>query len=192
MGQFLIAGIAEAIKNISSKFFYLGNSGVDRINAFDSIRDISYQIPLAWGEEDKCCSGKHEKLLKILTKQGYKVRYRVCVFLWNSPRKLPLKLEKIPHDNDCTHTYLEVYLGGKWRVLDATWDKGLRKLFPINEWDGKSSTKLAVKSIKIFSPKKSLRIVKNQTKKIIEEDLKRNGKFYAAFNKFLEEKRLLD
>jgi len=53
------------------------------------------------------------------------------------------------------HTYLEIKINGKWKILDATWDKGLRKILPVNNWDGKSGTEIAVKPTKIFSAKKS-------------------------------------
>jgi len=109
---------------------------MDLISTFKSIRDIPYKIPLKWGEEDNCCSGKHEKLLNLLKKMGYGARYRVCVFLW-SGLNLPPKLEKIPHEDDCTHSYLEIKIGDEWKVLDATWDIGLKGIFHVNEWDGK-------------------------------------------------------
>ena len=161
---------------------------MDLVSIFNSIRDIPYRIPLRWNEEDNCCSGKHEKLFKLLIKKDCKVRYRVCVFLWGE-LNLPPDLEKIPHDNDCTHTYLEINIGGDWKILDATWDKNLKRLFHINEWDGKSNTELAVKPIRIFSPEKSLEIVKNQNREIIEKDLKVNMKFYKGFNDWLEKNR---
>ncbi|MCK5123489.1 MAG: hypothetical protein KAQ87_05095 [Candidatus Pacebacteria bacterium] len=161
---------------------------MDLILIFNLIRDIPYKIPLKWKEEDNCCSGKHEKLFDLLTKQNCKVRYRVCVFLWNS-LNLPLKLKKIPHDNDCTHTYLEIYLNNSWKVLDATWDKELKNLFYINEWDGKSNTEIAVKPIKIFTPQKSLKIVNDQDENLIKKDLEVNKRFYKAFNNWLDENR---
>jgi hypothetical protein len=158
------------------------------ISIFESIRDIPYKIPLNWGEEDNCCSGKHEKLLNILKKKGFKVRYRVCVFFWSS-LDLPTELEKIPHDDNCTHTYLEIKIGNDWKILDATWDTGLSKLFHINKWDGKSNTEIAVKPTKIFTPQKSLEIVKNQNEKLINKDLKINGEFYGCFNEWLDKNR---
>ncbi len=151
---------------------------------FNSIRDIPYRIPLKWKEEDNCCSGKHERLFKLLTERSYKVRHRVCVFSWSS-LGLPPELEKIPHDDDCTHSYLEINIKGKWKVLDATWDKGLKNIFHVNEWDGKSGTEIAVKPIKIFSPRKSLEIINDQNKEVIEKDLKINCKFYRGFNEWL-------
>jgi len=160
---------------------------MDLISLFTSIRDIPYKIPMQWGGEDNCCSGKHEKLFNLLKKE-YEVRYRVCVFLWSS-LKLPPELEKIPHDNDCTHIFLEIKIDGDWKILDATWDKGLKNLFHINEWDGKSDTEIAVKPTKIFTPQKSLEIVNNQSEEGINKDLKINGKFYKGFNKWLNKNR---
>ena len=161
---------------------------MDLISTFESIRDIPYRIPLKSGEEDDCCSGKHEKLLNLLKKKGYEVRYRVCVFLWNN-LNLPSELEKIPHDEDCTHTYLEIKISDDWKILDVTWDKKLKRLFHINEWDGKSDTQIAVKATKIFTPQKSLEIVNNQDEKVINKDLEINGEFYKAFNEWLDENR---
>ncbi|MGV8161836.1 MAG: hypothetical protein ACP5N2_00710 [Candidatus Nanoarchaeia archaeon] len=158
------------------------------ISTFESIRDIPYRIPLSWEEEDFCCSGKHEKLFKLLKNEGYEVRYRVCVFLW-STLNLPKNLEKIPHDDDCTHTYLEIKIGNKWLILDATWDRDLKTIFHINKWDGKTNTKIAVPPTKIFTPKKSLEIVNNQDEKVINEDLKINREFYKGFNEWLNKNR---
>ena len=161
---------------------------MDIISTFESIRDIPYRIPLKWGEEDNCCSGKHEKLFNLLTKNGYDVRYRVCVFLW-SGLNLPPELANIPHDDDCTHTYLEINIEGNWKILDATWDNKLKNLFHINEWDGKSDTKIAVKPTKIFTPQKSLEIVNNQNEEVINKDLEINREFYKNFNEWLDKNR---
>jgi hypothetical protein len=161
---------------------------MELISVFNSIRDIPYRIPLKWEEEDNCCSGKSKKLFDLLTKKGYKVRYRVCIFLWSS-LNLPPELKRISHSNNCTHTYLEINIDGDWKILDATWDVGLKKIFHINEWDGKSDTEIAVKPVKIFTPKRSLEIVSNQNEEIINKDLEINGKFYKCFNEWLDENR---
>jgi hypothetical protein len=161
---------------------------MDIISNFESIRDIPYRIPLRWDEEDACCSGKSEKLYNLLTKKGCKVRYRVCAFLWSS-LNLPPEIEKIPHDDDCTHAYLEINIEGVWKILDATWDKKLKGIFHINEWDGKSDTEIAVKPIQTFTPERSLEIVLDQTEEVIKKDLKINGEFYKAFNEWLDKIR---
>lgn len=161
---------------------------MNKVDYFYFVRDIPYKIPTFLGEPDYCCSGKHRILLDLLRNLGLQVRYRVCLFLWSDLGLQP-RLERISHDDDCTHTYLEFKVGENWKVLDATWDVGLAKVFFVNEWNGKSKTKIAVKPIEVFSPMKSRDIVRKQTKKVIEEDLKINRKFYKAFNKWLEKIR---
>jgi hypothetical protein len=159
------------------------------INYFYFIRDIPYKIPLSTKEIDCCCSGKHEALFVLLKSLGLQVRYRVCLFLWSNLNLSP-KLKKIPHENDCTHTYLEIKIKRGWKVLDATWDIGLRRILPVNEWDGKLDTKIAVQPIKIFSLEKSKKIIEDQSERLFRKDLKINGKFYKAFNAWLERARV--
>lgn len=155
------------------------------VDYFYFVRDIPYKIPLSIEEIDYCCSGKHEILFSLLKSLDLQVRYRVCVFSWSS-LKLPPAVDKISHENECTHTYLEVKIKDKWEILDATWDIGLKKILPINDWDGKSGTKTALEPIEVFSPAKSKKIVKSQIKRVIEKDIKLNGKFYKAFNEWLD------
>jgi len=157
--------------------------------AFLEIRDIPYNIPLSYGAEDRCCTGKHKKLLEILKNDGYDVRWRVCTFKW-SDMFLPEKVLEISHDDKSTHAYLEVSIGEEWKKVDATWDKPLTSIFPVNEWDGVSDTAIAVPYITIYSPDEDTStIMSNETREVIESDLKINGKFYEAFNQYLAEIR---
>lgn len=156
---------------------------------FIEIRDIPYSIPLSYGAEDRCCTGKHKKLFEILKKDGHDVRWRVCTFKW-SDMSLPENLMAIPHDDNSTHAYLEIMIDGDWKKVDATWDKQLKNILPVNGWDGMSDTKIAVPVISTHSPEESLSIMKNENKEILEADLKINGSFYQAFNNWLEEIRL--
>lgn len=167
----------------------MGNEDMNIIEEFKKIRDIPYRIPLAPEESDDCCSGKSDRLFKILKSSGYDVRYRVCTFRW-SDMKLPAKVQEIPHEDECTHSYLEVKIGDEWIVVDATWDNGLKGVFNINEWDGKSSTKVAVPVIKCFTPGKSAEYMKESTSpEAIAEDLEKNSQFYKMLNGWLEEIR---
>ena len=156
---------------------------------FIEIRDIPYGIPLAYGTEDRCCAGKHKKFLEILKKDGYDVRWRVCTFKW-STMSLPENLLTVPHDDNSTHVYLEVMVGGEWKKVDATWDKPLENILPVNEWDGLSDTKIAVPVISTYSPEESFSIMEGESKEIVEADLEVNGSFYKALNAWLEEVRL--
>ncbi|MDO8667815.1 MAG: hypothetical protein Q7K35_01820 [bacterium] len=161
------------------------------IKEFEKVRDIPYRIPLSLEEPDECCTGKAEKLFKILKRGGYDVIYRLCTFRW-SDLNLPKEIQGVSHDDESSHTYIEINVDGEWKIVDATWDKKLDGTFKINKWDGKSDTEIAVKCIKFLSPEESLSYIKHiSTPQAIIADLKINGKFYKAFNEWLETKRKL-
>jgi hypothetical protein len=156
---------------------------------FTEIRDIPYRIPLEINEVDNCCVGKHIRLKKELEELGYEIRYRTCSFKW-SDFHLPEKLQNIPHENDCTHLYLEFKKNNVWETLDATWDQKLTPTFQINGWDGKTGTKILVPSIEILSTDKSIGIVNTcYDQEVFDKDIKINGDFYNAFNIWLESLR---
>ncbi|MDX9970325.1 MAG: hypothetical protein RBS56_00250 [Candidatus Gracilibacteria bacterium] len=161
---------------------------MNTIEAFKTVRDMPYRIPLALKEKDVCCSGKHKLLKDMLEKQGFEVRYRVCTFLWSSI-DLPEKVSSVQHHDNNTHVWLETLVNNEWIIADATWDSGLKNIFHINDWDGKSNTQPAVKPIEIFSPQKSADIMNNYNDEDILNDLEINGEFYKAFNDWLEEQR---
>ncbi|PIR04044.1 MAG: hypothetical protein COV59_02560 [Candidatus Magasanikbacteria bacterium CG11_big_fil_rev_8_21_14_0_20_39_34] len=156
--------------------------------AFQKVRDIHYSIPLNAAEEDNCCSGKHKKLKKLFAQMGIDSRYRVCTFRW-SDLHLPDTLASIPHEDDSTHVYLEVSIHEKWIKVDATWDPGVDSVLPVNDWDGVSDTQVAVKALEVLSPEKSNEIMESESEEDMKMDLEKNGKFYNAFNEWLEQMR---
>ena len=157
------------------------------VKIFNRIRDIPYKIPVSLKEKDFCCSGKHKLLKEFLEKEGYKVRYRVVSFKWSS-LNLPLEVKNISHENICTHVYLEILINTNWVNMDATWDPMLKNIFTINQWN-RNVNNIAVQIIEKFYIKKSQEIMKRETEDCITEDLKINGKFYKAFNNFLNQIR---
>jgi len=165
---------------------------MDIVSEFKQVRDIPYRIPLTPGERDDCCSGKAERLLYVFTQAGYAARYRVCTFRW-SDLDMPSELLQVPHEDDCTHVYLEVEIvPGEWKVVDATWDKGVNAILPVNEWDGTSNTMVAVPVRECFSLEQSLAYMRQSaTSEALLVDLAQNGQFYQAFNNWLEEQRSL-
>jgi hypothetical protein len=161
----------------------------ERMRIFEKVRDIPYRIPLNLKEKDNTCSGKSRKLFKLLSERGYKVRYRVGICSWDA-FPLPKEIKEIPHDKKTMHSYVEIFLEGKWIILDTTWDKKLKKILFVNDWDGKSNTKLGFKITKLFGPKKSIRLMEHDTsKKKLEVEFKRNRKFYKAINLWLAKVR---
>lgn len=162
------------------------------IKCFKQIRDIPYRIPLTLDEEDFCCSGKSALLLKELEKLGIEARYAVGWFNW-ADMNLPKFLLEIPHDADCTHTWVEAKINNEWIKLDPSWDIGLKNIFSIAEFDGKNDTVIACPVKEIFSPEKSAAIMRDSMANVngvIAKDLERNGKFYEALNKYLAESRI--
>jgi 8-oxo-dGTP diphosphatase len=159
------------------------------IEEINVIRDIPYRIPLAMQEEDHCCTGKHRRAKKVLESHGYSTRFRLGEFLW-SGMSLPADLQRLPHEDLCQHAFLEFKQGNdEWSVLDITWDQPLLSVLPITSWDGTSSTQLAVPIYRWLSPEESERVMSLEgeaLRRATEEDLQKNGMFYAALNAYLE------
>ena len=158
------------------------------VDMFNKVRDIPYRIPLTSTEEDCCCSGKAKQLKQMLEQAGYQTQYRVCEFRW-SDIPLPDEVSRISHEDLMTHVYLEVEINGSWIIVDPTWDSGIKSILPVNEWDGKSNTQVAVPVLKTYDPEKSLEVVESENKEVIKADLAKNGEFYKAFNSWLEKVR---
>ncbi|MFA6355553.1 MAG: hypothetical protein WCY23_00425 [Candidatus Omnitrophota bacterium] len=130
-----------------------------RISAFRRIRDIPYAIVAAMRdpavgpammlkENRGSCNPKHVLLADEFRKLGLEVKYANYSFSWDDPAvKYPPELRSltkmIPPGN---HLAIKALIGGRWVLVDATWDLPLKKAgFPVNEdWDGISDTKNAV------------------------------------------------
>lgn len=152
------------------------------IALFNEIRDIPYSIPLSTTEINNSCSGKAIVLKERLAKLGIESRYRVVSFKW-SDLNLPKEVLEVPHQNDSTHVYLEVLLNGNWINVDPTWDKELNSVLPVNQWDGKSDTNIAVKVIDVFSLEESHNIMTQSRNDEINEEKETNRVLYKI--KFL-------
>ena len=168
---------------------------VDAVSYFAYVRDIAFRMPLSVGEPEYNCWGKHVVLKNLLSSLGFKVRYALCRFSWNS-LDIPESLKQIPHE-DVAHIYLEVYNKeeARWMTVDATWDKGLVSKLPVSEWDGRSDTAIAVKPIERLKPIETQEEFDKWSDLPSEEKwlslpmsspLKVNGKFYEALNQWLE------
>ena len=158
------------------------------IEVFNEIRDIPYSIPLQKGEINNSCSGKVIILKDKLKKLEIKSRFRVVSFKWsevNIPKKI---LNKLKTDFS-THVYLEVNIGNTWYNVDPTWDKGLITILPVNKWDGKSHTSIAVPVIGMYSKEESQSIMSEVELKLESKRKSENDEFYKALNIYLQEVR---
>ncbi|MCL5094220.1 MAG: hypothetical protein M1355_03750 [Patescibacteria group bacterium] len=155
------------------------------VEVFNEIRDIPYHIALGPDEEGNDCDTKNKKLIGKLQNLGYQVQYRVGLFRW-SEQNLPKGLIKIKHDDESSHSFLEVIAPSEsdWIQVDATWDPKLGKAsLPIAEWDGKSSTPIAIKCYKILPVEETKRYLDSID---FNKDLKDNFELYKAFNEYCD------
>ncbi len=159
----------------------------ERVRLFRIVREIPYYVSVG-EEQDFSCSTKAEILKMLLHCLDLNSRYRICEFRWED-LNLPKEILKLPHEDPEYHQYLEVYIPEtkRWTIVDPTWDSGLSKIFEIAEWDGLSNTKIAVLPKKIYSPAKSMELIKkfNEPKEI-EEYLRKNKKFLIAPNNYFK------
>jgi len=95
----------------------------------------------------------------------------------------------LPHTPKSTHVWLEVLIDDRWIDLDPTWDSGLKSIFEINSWDGRSSTKVAVPILETFSLAKSEGIMNGSIPDEPEGAFESNKIFYQALNQRLAKHR---
>jgi len=166
----------------------------ERIKLFRTVRDIPYRIGLAPGDTDYCCATKTPLLQKLLGTAGLRSRRVYCRFLWQDT-ELPRAVFKKAPEPEAGHEFLEVFIPEKkkWVAVDPTWDSGAKTVgLPIASWNGLGATALAVKPIKIFSPKESAAVFAQIDKtppRVWANFLKQNRAFFSAINDWLERNR---
>ena len=103
---------------------------------------------------------------------------------------IPKEILELQKEDLATHVYLEVLVGENWIKVDPTWDSGLKNIFSIAEWDGKTDTLLAVSPIEIYSVEESDKIMNDCAPENIA-NIKTNDKndFDDALNKWLDNNR---
>ena len=125
------------------------------------------------------CAEKTIWLGNKLKEKNIPVKYYLIKFDWND-LPVPKEIIKLKKKEPGYHLALRSKVGRKWIWIDSTWDLGLEKGgFPVTKnWDGKTNTKLAVKTLNIreFEPEDP-------------STAKLENKFIAAFNKYLEKIR---
>jgi hypothetical protein len=155
------------------------------ITAFEHERDIPYRIDPNPEHinirEFPDCLGKSVRLHETLNSIGLETQLCTCSFRW-SDCDLPLEVLKVPHNDEGLHVFLLYKYQDEWRILDPTWNPGIRRSFISNSWDGVHPTTLAVAPTtrpevtsveqleEIFSPE------------MLSEDLQVNAEFYKALN----------
>ncbi len=178
-----------------------------RIAVFERVRDIPYRLipalydPAAAAEgilqaNAGSCTPKHFLLGRWFELLGYKVRYLTSVFDWDSPAlAFPDELRRLAERYpDEYHLCLQVSIDGQWRLVDATWDLGLRHLgFQVNEpWDGVSDTANAVEPLDTVvhaTPKERDRYASRHRTARSDGEKAVVERFTMMFNRWLDDQR---
>lgn len=169
----------------------------DRIQKFNSIRDIPYRLPVTkkeLKEQDYTCMGKNKMLFDAF-KDYYPVRFRFCEFFWNEqnlPHDIFAKFNKELKDHHC---YLELFLNNRWITLDASIDSGVKAIINVNEWDGENDTSISIHYRRIIPYNCPQHQQIEQEKFDIEKrwnDIKNNCEFCKEVNHLYEQAYLLD
>lgn len=167
-----------------------------RVKLFEAIRDIPYAVNIGDEHKDASCWSKSRALCAQLERYGMNARLICCRVNWESMR-LPEYIQSLVPKKGTQHWYVEVLIPEtkKWVKVDPTWDRGLKNAgFPVAEWDGLTSTGLALKPIQHFSPEKSARLIQ-QRDKMPEGALswfdEKQGESYRRLNAWIESQRRL-
>ncbi|MFA4819568.1 MAG: hypothetical protein WC613_01260 [Candidatus Aenigmatarchaeota archaeon] len=162
----------------------------ERVKVFALVRDIPYHIGVD-NEPDLSCGTKNAVLAYHFSIMGLKTRCVMCEFRWED-MELPNHILELPHDDPEKHEYLEVLIPetAQWVVVDPTWDSNIHHpSFRINEWDGITSTPIAVPVLKTYSPEESQLL--NVSYDAEAEHDEKNKEFLFAMNQWINEQRKL-
>lgn len=155
---------------------------------FEKVRDIPYgsigsRNPKDVYENNKgTCSGKHELLKGLYEELGIKVKDFVVEHSFNDLKvKFPDEIKEILKRNEIldVHNILKIFNNGKWAIVDATWDKPLKKLgFIVNDsWDVKSDMEICVVSRQIKEVENPIKF-KEQKLEELPASIKENRKLF--------------
>lgn len=153
---------------------------------FLEARDIPYRIPLNTSESDDACVGKHFFIKDRLEALGYKVRWAECKFSW-ADLHVPKDILEIKHAEPGLHAWIEVLIDGEWKTLDATWDRALKSILPINDWSQFGSMKPAVPVLEMI-PYEEV-VVFRHPHPDFDKELSEERLFLQRFNEWLAKVR---
>ncbi len=180
-----------------------GDRNLDQkvITLFEKVRDIPYgQIGSSnpqdvYTQNKGTCSGKHTLLknlyeeLDIPTK-SFVIRHHFNDLDIDYPPDVKEILKKTRIAD--FHNFLKIKRKNKWIMVDATWDKPLKKYgFPVTEnWDGKSNTEICVAVGESIFETTSPNADKSKYLKTIPKQVRRERKiFLKKLNRWLEKIR---
>lgn len=167
---------------------------------FERVRDIPYGSIGSRNPEDVynknkgTCSGKHELLKELYKELGIKVRDFVVTHCFNDLKiRFPSEIKEILKRNKIIdfHNFIKIFNKNKWVIIDATWDKPLKKLgFSVNEnWNGKSDMKICVIPREIKEVNNPIKFKKQKLKKLPKQIQEDRELFLKKLTKWLDKLR---
>lgn len=179
-----------------------GNLPLDKkiIILFEKVRGIPYgsigsRNPKNVYEKNKgTCSGKHELLKELYRELGIQVKDFVVKHSFNDLRvEFPNEIKEILDKNEIVdfHNFLKIFIKNKWVIVDATWDKPLRKLgFIVNEnWYGKSDMKICVIPREIMEVKNPINFKEEKLEELPKEAQENRKRFLKKLTEWLDRLR---
>ena len=181
-----------------------------RIRVFERIRDVPYTLIQELIDPEKgpigiltgnkgSCSPKHYLLGLMLRQMGIPTNFATCLFRWgDAPVDYPPQVRSLAEQMPIGyHLACRAYVGGRWILVDATWDPPLANLeFPVNEnWDGLADTHVALVALGQIiheSARQRAEYVSSLTAWHTHRENDLTEAFYSEFNKWIEAARAHD
>jgi hypothetical protein len=168
------------------------------IRVFENVRDIPYgtigsRDPLSVFEMNRgTCSGKHFLLGDLYRMMGISVKDMVARHMYaDLPRRIeyPNELKDLVSRGQGIpdyHNFIKVYFNGRWSILDATFDRGLRDYFVVNEWRGMKDTELSVEAQDVWEVTHPRDFKISKLSKLAPEVQRKREAFLRGFSEWLE------
>lgn len=167
---------------------------LQRIKAFEDVQAIPYRFDFINRHLDASCFSKAQKLVHVLTGFGLAARPICCRCRWDE-NGLPPHLLRAALSEETQHFFVQVHIPetGRWANVDPTFERGLRAAgFVAPDWDGLSSTPLAMTPFAFFDAEQS-RAISEMKCRVDPEDLQGFieifGDFYAGLNGWIDGQR---
>jgi hypothetical protein len=157
---------------------------------FKDVRDLEYHIAID-GEADSSCATKSFLLQRRLASLGIGSVFAYGTYSWRQ-LQLPVELLELLPGDEAWHQWLRVFIPETqtWVDLDASWDVGLGQLFTIADWDGLSSTAMAVPLVRRCTDEENASISGNGYQPaLVATYMQTYRPFLSALNNYLTKVR---
>lgn len=155
---------------------------------FDDIRDRPFRVATSINAPAANCYFKAMELVKLLTTLGYECRGRLGEIDWaDTPCPLDILALKNPGVID-THFYLEVFLDGKWKIQDPTWNKSFALKHGLSYSEFGADNQSCFKITKLYDLETQAAYASGwlSDQSVIEKYMDDMGPFLTALNAWLE------